>query len=219
MTLTLYYHPLSSYSWKALIALYETGAPFTPLLLDPSNPETRAKLEAFWPIGKFPLLHDDASGQVLPESSIIIEYLDQHYPGPAALIPKDPALALKTRLADRFFDLYLHNQMQKIVDDVIRPAGRKDPFGVEQARNRIAVALGMVNKKMEGRSWSVGETFTLADCAAAPALYYANRVAPFRQKFKTAALYLDRLMERPSFARALKEAEPYFALFPADAKP
>ncbi len=216
MTLTLYYHPLSSYSWKALIALYETGTDFRPAVV--SDAKVRERLEALWPAGKFPVLHDEARGEVIPESSIIIEYLDQHHPGRAALVPKDPARALKTRLEDRFYDLYLHNQMQKIVDDVLRPADRKDPLGVERARSQIASALAMVDKKMAGQHWAVGETFTLADCAAAPALYYCNRVAPFREKNRTAALYLDRLMVRPSFARVLKEAEPYFAMFPADAK-
>jgi glutathione S-transferase len=214
MSLTLHYHPLSSFCWKVLIALYENGTAFTPKLVDLSDERQREALRALWPIGKFPVLEDGARGQTIPESTVIIEYLDRHYPGPAPLIPADPDAARETRLRDRFFDLHLHMEMQKVVGDRLRPADSKDPFGVAQARAKMATALGMVETAMAGQQWAMGEAFTLADCAAAPALYYADRVMPFGRDLPNASAYLARLMERPSFARTLKEAEPYFSMFP-----
>ncbi|HZZ87964.1 MAG TPA: glutathione S-transferase family protein, partial [Caulobacteraceae bacterium] len=141
MSLTLYYHPLSSYSWKALIALYEHGAPFAPSIVDP---DTRPAFLKVWPIGKFPVLVDEARGVTVPESSAIIDYLDLHYPGLAAMTPADPELAWRTRLWDRFFDLNVHTHMQKIVGDRIRPEGSKDPFGVAEAQERLGTAYGVL---------------------------------------------------------------------------
>lgn len=214
MSLTLYYHPLSSYCWKVLIALYENGTPFTPRLVDLSDEKNRAEFRALWPIGKFPVLRDEAADRTIPESSIIVEYLVQHFPGPTELLPKDPDLARRTRLADRFYDLYVHTPMQKIVGDRLRPADKKDPFGVEEARAQLSTAYPLIDAEMEAKHWAMGESFTLADCAALPALHYANRVQPLGAH-KNVAAYLDRLENRPSVARVLKEAEPYFAMFPA----
>jgi glutathione S-transferase len=118
------------------------------------------------------------------------------------------------RLRDRFYDLYVQVPMQKVVTDRLRPAGKNDPFGVEEARALLQTSLGMVNEDMASNRWAMGDAFTMADCAAAPALFYANMVAPFRESHKHAAAYLDRLMERPSYARVLKEAQPYFAMIP-----
>jgi len=211
-SLTLYYHPLSSFCWKVLIALYENETPFTPHLVDLGNPEASAAFKALWPIGKFPVLRDEE--RIIPESTIIIEYLAQRHPGPTPLIPADPELAHETRLSDRVIDCYVHDPMQRIVGDRLRPADKKDPLGVEFARARMETALGMLDAQMESRRWAIGERFTLADCAAAPALYYANKVAPFGDRHLATRRYLDRLMQRPSFARTLKEAEPYFSMFP-----
>jgi glutathione S-transferase len=214
MSLTLYYHPLASYCWKALIALYENDTPFQPHVVDLMDAASAAAFKKVWPIGKFPVLRDEARGVTVPESSIVIEYLAQHYPGRTQLVPLDPDLARRTRLSDRFYDRYVNNPMGKIVTDRIRPAGHNDPHGVEEARSLLRTALDMVQTEMAGRTWAMGEAFTMADCAAAPALFYADKVMPLGAAHPQAAAYLDRLMQRPSFARVLREAEPYFKMFP-----
>lgn len=214
MALKLYYHPLSSYCWKVLIALYEGGVAFEPELVDLQDPDARERFIRMTPLGKFPVLVDDEASKGFPESSIIIEYLANRFPAAAKLIPQDKDLALRVRLSDRFYDLYVHDKMQKIVGDRLRPEGKKDPDGVERARNELEIALALVDRDMAEGGWATGLTFTMADCAAAPALYYANQVAPFGDSHPGAARYLDRLMARPSFARVLSEAEPYFAMFP-----
>jgi glutathione S-transferase len=214
MSLKLYYHPLSSFCWKVLIALYENDTPFTPVMVDLGNEAERAGLLKLWPIGKFPVLRDEAKDRVIPETSIIIEYLDNHYPGRTRFIPADTDLARPTRLRDRFYDLYVHLPMQKMVGDRLRPPGNNDPFGVEEARARIESCYGMIDQEVANRSWAMGEAFTLADCAAAPALFYGNMVVPFGGSHNNLAAYFERLKARPSFARVLGEAEPYFAMFP-----
>lgn len=214
MSLILYYHPLSSFCWKVLIPLYENGTAFEPKLIDLGNEASRAELLAVWPIGKFPVLHDSTRDRVVPESSTIIEYLDQHYRGPVRLLPDDPDLARQTRLRDRFIDLYIHLPMQKIVGDRLRPAASRDAWGVDEARRLLETSLGMLEKDLAGKPWVMGESFGMADCAAAPALYYANKVQPFAECRPNVAAYLRRLMERPVFARVLQEAEPYFGMFP-----
>ena len=139
-----------------------------------------------WPIGKFPVLRDDAADRTIPESSIIIEYLDRHYPGShAASFPPMPKLALQTRLRDRFYDLYVHLSVQKIVGDRLRPDGSKDPHGVEEARARIRSCYDMIDKEMATKTWAMGDAFSLADCAASPALFYANKVVPFGGAHRT----------------------------------
>lgn len=213
MSLTLHYHPLSSYCQKALTALYENDTPFTPYLVNLGDPASRAEFLKLWPIGKFPVLRDDTRDRTVPESSIIIEYLDRHYAGKTKLIPADSDRARETRFRDRFYDLHVHNLMQQIVGDRLRPEGSKDPFGVAQAKDKIATAYGMIEKDMGHKTWAMGDDFTLADCAAAPALYYSNLVVPFASHSNVAA-YFDRLTARPSFARVVKEAEPYRHLFP-----
>jgi len=214
MPLTLYCHPLSSYSMKALIALYENDTPFTPhLLANLQDAAERAEFAKIWPIAKFPVLKD--GDWTVPESSIIIEYLDQHYPGKTRFIPADPDLARQMRMRDRFFDLYVMERMMKIVGDRLRPEGKHDPYGVDEARAKLETALTLVDEAMAGKTWAAGEGFTMADCAAAPALFYtAKVVTAFDSAYPNAAGYLDRLKKRPSFARALREAEPYMHLFP-----
>ena len=216
MSLKLYYHPLSSFCWKALVALYENDTPFEPVLVDLSNAAERAAFLKLWPIGKFPVLQDETREWMVPESSIIIEYLAQHYPGRTKLVPDDADLARQVRMRDRFFDLNLQVPMQKITGDRLRPADHKDAFGVKQARDQLRVACEMIEGEMGSKQWSMGDAFTMADCAAAPALFYADKVMPLAGDFKNAAAYLQRLSARPSFARVLKEAEPYMAMFPSE---
>jgi len=216
MSLTLHFHPLSSFCHKALIALYENGTPFTPNIVNLMDDGERTALRKLWPIGKFPVLRDDARGETVPESSIIIEYLDQHYPGTTRFIPADREQMRETRLRDRFFDLYLHLPMQRIVGERLRPADRKDPHGLEEARTTADTALGMVEQQMAARQWAMGDAFTIADCAAAPPLFYLDKMAPLRARYPNAAAYLDRLKQRPSYARVLQEAEPYMQFFPKE---
>lgn len=216
MALTLHFHPLSSFCWKALVALYENDVPFTPNSVNLGDPAERAALLALWPIGKFPVLRDEARGETIPETSIIIEYLDRHYPGPTRFIADDPALSLQTRLRDRFYDLYVHLPMQKIVGNRLRPEGAKDPHGVAEARAQLQTSYAMIEQQMAAGGWAMGGDFSLADCAAAPALFYGNRVEPLGAAHRNARAYLERLEARPSFARVLKEAEPWFQFFPKE---
>jgi glutathione S-transferase len=214
MSLELYFHPFASFCQKVLVALYENDVPFEPHVVDLGDEASSAEFKRIWPIGKFPVLRDEAKARTIPESSMIIEYLARHYPGKTALVPEDADLAWETRLRDRFYDLYVNVPMQKIVTDRIRPAGRNDPHGVEEARRVLRTAYGLIDQEMETRTWAIGDAFSMADCAAAPAMYYANLVKPFGDTHRNAAAYLGRLMERPSFARVVGEAKPYRALFP-----
>jgi glutathione S-transferase len=212
MSLKLYFHPLSSFCHKVLIALYETGTPFKPRIVDLFGEAVEYRKIA--PLGKIPVLCDEAKNRTIPETSIIIEYLAQYYPGPTQLFPADRDLCRQMRLHDRIYDLYVNVPMQNIVADRLRPADKKDPFGVDQARTLLRTSLDMIERDMADDRWAVGDGFTMADCAAAPALFYADMMMPFRDTHKRTAAYLDRLMERPSYARVLKEAEPYLAMVP-----
>jgi glutathione S-transferase len=214
MSLTLHFHPLASYCWKALIALYENGTPFVPNLVDLGDKKDRAALLKLWPIGKFPVLRDEARDRTVPESSVIIEYLDRHYPGATQFIPADPDLAWQTRLRDRFYDLYLHLPMQRIMLDRLRPEGKKDPHGAEEARAQLRMSYRMIEAQMAEGPWAMGEAFSLADCAALPPLFYGNMVEPFGETDKNVTAYFERLKARPSVARVLAEAEPYFNMVP-----
>lgn len=214
MALHLHYHPLSSYCWKVLIALYECDAPFERHIVDLGDETSRAALVALWPIGKMPVLLDDDRDAVVAETSIIIEYLARHYPGAGRLLPSDPEQSLRARFLDRVFDHYVMDQMGKVVADRIRPEGMGDAFGVEPARASLATAYGYAEEQLAAEGWALGEAFTLADCAAAPALFYADKVQPLGEAHPRTTAYLDRLKQRPSFARVLTEAEPYFAMFP-----
>jgi glutathione S-transferase len=219
MAYTLLYHPLSSYCMKVVTALYESGTPFTPKSVNLQDEAERAALLKLYPVGKFPVLRDEDRDLTVPESTIIIEHLAQQHPGAASLVPSDPKLALAVRAQDRFYDLYVHNQMQTIVGDRLRPANAKDPTGVAFARGRLATSYDMIERDMAGKTsapktWATGEQFTMADCAAAPALFYANKVQPFEDTHPKLLAYFTRLSERPSFKRALDEAEPYMKFFP-----
>jgi glutathione S-transferase len=219
MSLKLYFHPLASFCHKALVALYENGTAFEPVLVDLGDEASRAAFKAVWPMAKMPVLRDEARQCTVAEATVIIEYLDAHRPGPTRFVPADADLAWRTRMWDRFHDHYLQEPMQKIVADRLRPASSNDPFGVEQAKAQLREAYDIIEREMEGRSWAIGDAFTLADCAAAPALFYANTVLPFGGSFRNLPAYLDRLTARPSFARVLDEAEPYFRHFPLEPKP
>lgn len=213
MSPELFLHPLSSYCHKVLIALYENEVPFETKRVD--DPAVAREYERLSPLRKFPVLRDTSRGHVVLESTIIIEYLETHFPGRTKLIPADPDLAWQVRLQDRFFDNYLHTPMQKFAGDRLRPADKKDPYGVDEARATFIKALDRVNAEMADRTWATGEAFTMADCAAAPAIFYGNRFyGPFRDTHPNALAYLDRLMARPSYARALEEAKPFMHLLP-----
>jgi glutathione S-transferase len=212
MTLTLYAHPLSSYCWKVLIALYENGAPFDYRQL--GEAEADAEFARLWPIAKMPILVDE--GRTIVESSIIIEYLDVHRPGPAPLLPADPEEALEARLLDRVFDNYVMTPMSQIVFNRFCPVEARNAFSVAQARALLGKAYAWPEDRLAGRTWAAGDTFSLADCAAGPSLHYADKVHPFRADFPIVAAYLDRLESRPSLARALEEAVPYSHMFPQE---
>ncbi|HKR77547.1 MAG TPA: glutathione S-transferase family protein [Rhodanobacter sp.] len=213
MNLQLYMHPLSSFCHKVLIALYENDTPFEPREVRLDEESSREDFRKVWPILRFPVLRDEARGRTVPESSIIIEYLALHYPGSTTLIPADPQAALDVRERDRFFDLYLHVPTQKIITDRLRPEGGHDVIGVEQARAQLRTAYALVEQDICERTWATGDTFTMADCAAAPPLFYSDWAEPL-DDFPHLAAYRQRLMARPSFARALREAEPYLQFVP-----
>ena len=214
MSLVLHYHPLASFCWKVLIALYENGTPFEPKLVNLGDPAERDAFAALWPLAKMPVLEDGE--RVVAETTIIIDYLDRHHPGAVRFVPDDPERARDARLWDRIHDCYVQTPMQKIVLDRIRPEGQRDPFGVEEARGLLATALGMVERQAGEARWTTGEAFTLADCAAAPALFYADKVMPLAGTWPNALALLERLKARPSFARVLAEAGPYFQYFPTE---
>ena len=212
MSLTLYYHPLSSYSWKALIALYEACVEFTPRVVNLGDPADVAAFKAVWPLAKFPVLRDDVRNVTAPESTILIEYLAQTVPAAASLMPADPALALQVRLRDRLFDNYIHDPLQRVVADRLRPEGQRDPIGVDKARALIRQGYNLV-EPMIGSAYAVGDDFTLADCAALPALFYADYTVSL-DEWPELRAYLDRLKARPSIARVMEEKEPFFHWFP-----
>lgn len=214
--LTLYAHPLSSYCWKVLLALYETHTPFALVEIQ-GRPKSDPALSSFWPIGKMPLLFDAARNESVPESSIIIEYLQQHYATKAALIPPSPAASLETRLWDRFFDLHLHSCMQKRVSDRLRPDHEKDPTGVADANATLDTAYAMLEQRMATRKFVAAEHFTMADCAAMPALFYADAIRPFSNAHPALAAYFERLIARPAGRRIIREAQPFFQYFPFQA--
>ncbi len=213
MSFKLYYHPLSSFCQKVLIALYENDIAFDGEIADVVSPEGRAAFVKIWPIVKFPVLRDKAAGRIVPESSIIIEYLQHHAPCKTTLVPADSDRAHEVRLWDRFFDLHVNVPMQKAIGDRRRPDGQRDPFGVSEARDALVTAYCVLDTTLAGRRWAAGEEFSMADCAAAPALFYANMIVPFAGHAQVAA-YFARLRQRPSYARVGREAEPYLQLVP-----
>jgi len=211
----LYAHPFASYCWKVLIALYENHTAFTYRSLGPEDPEAATELEALWPLKKFPVLVDEVRPVI--ESSVIIEYLALRYPGPVRLIPAEPQAALEVRFLDRCFDNYIMTPMSKIVANAMRPEDRRDAYGIEEARAALDTAYGWLDATMIGRTWAAGDNFTLADCSAAPSLFYADWAHPIGQKFSHVRSYRARLLARPSVARAVDEARPFRHFFPLGA--
>lgn len=211
----LYGHPFSSYTQKALTALYEKDTPFEFLDLSPDDPEVHAEFARRWPIRKFPLLVD-GDRQVM-EATSIIEYLDAHRAGPERLIPADADAAVDVRMLDRFFDNYISRPQQKFVYDRLRPESDRDPYGVDEARAMLDTAYAWLDDHMAAREWAAGDTFTLADCAAAPALFYADWTHAIGEQFLNVHAYRARLLQRPSFARCVEGGRPYRHLFPLGA--
>lgn len=212
-TLALHYHPLSSYCQKALIALDELGIEIEKRLLNLGDPAERSAFLALWPLGKMPLLIDD--GRPIPETSIIVEHLQRHHAGPGrVLIPDDPDAALEVRLWDRLFDQYVMTPMQAFTADLLRPEADRDVISVARAREGLSKAYALIDSRLEGRTWAAGEAFSLADCAAAPALFYAVTYVPIAPGLGRLASYFDRLLERPSVARVIDEARPWFQYYP-----
>ena len=213
MSLALYAHPFSSYCQKVLIALYENTTPFSLRTL--ADAEVAREFAALWPLKRMPLLRDD--GSTVLESSIIIEHLALHHAGPVRLLPDDPKSALEARFMDRFFDNYVMTPMGRIVSDYMRAPGERDPRTVVEAKALLDNAYGWLDARMADRQWAAGDDFSIADCAAAPALFYADWTHPMDKAFSHARSYRSRLLRRPSFARAVEEARPYRSLFPPGA--
>lgn len=215
MSLKVYGHPFSSYCQKVLIALYENATPFEFRMLSPDTPQVAAEHAVLWPLRRMPVLVDGS--RTVVEASIIIEYLDLHHPGASPLLSRQHDAALEARTMDRFFDNYVMTPMQKIVLDALRAPASRDPQGVGEARELLDSAYAWLDGAMRGREWALTSGFGFADCAAAPALFYADWVHPMGSRFPEASAYRQRLLGRPSFARAVDEARPYRAFFPPGA--
>ncbi|HEY3696654.1 glutathione S-transferase family protein [Phenylobacterium sp.] len=215
MTLQLFAHPFSSYCQKALIAFYENDIPFTFRMLAPEEPATDEEFAALWPIKRFPLLRD--GDRTILEASLIIEHLQIHHPGPVRLIPEDPDTALEVRMLDRIFDNYVMTPQGKCVFDALRAPEARDRQGVAEAKAMLETAYRWLDARMQGRTWAAGEAFSLADCAAAPSLFYADWTQEIAPQFADLRAYRARLLARPSFARAVDEARPYRPFFPLGA--
>lgn len=213
MSLTLYSHPLSSYCQKVLTALWENEVAFTYRNLEDAG--AGDELKALWPLGRFPVLVD--AGRTVIESSVIIEHLDVKHRGPVRMIPDDPDAALEVRFMDRFFDNYVMTAMQKPVAEALRTEGARKELAMVEAREALDAAYAWLEQRLDGRTWAAGESFTMADCAAAPSLFYADWVHQIGDAFPRLRAYRTRLLARPSFARAVEEARPYRAYFPLGA--
>jgi glutathione S-transferase len=212
MTLALHEHPFAAYCWKVLVALFERDLPFERTFI--GGEADRARLGGLWAMASIPVLVDDVAGLTLPESTTIVEYLDGHGTAPS-LVPSEPAAALQARLWDRVFDGYVMTPMQKIVGDSLRPQGRADPEGVVEARATLDRAYELLDAHLAGGGWAAAPTFTLADCAAAPALFYARVVHRWDEDgLDNLTRYYAALTARPSVARVIDEAREYRDLFP-----
>lgn len=212
MTMKFYQHPMSSFCWKVSIALHEAGIPFESVTVNLGDPEVREDYLKISPFGKLPTLVD--GGRVVNETSIIIEYLTLKYPEAAGLMPKDPEEALKIRALDRFYDLYINLGLLRIAGDNLRPEDKREPISIAMVLGDMKTALGIVERDLANRTFAAGETFTMADCSALPSLFYAQRLIPYEPDFPNIVRYLERLQKRPSVARVIKDAEPYFHLLP-----
>lgn len=214
MSLVFYGHPFSSYTQKVLIALYENQLAFDYRELQPGDAAVDAEWRALWPFRKMPVLVD--AGRTVVESSVIIEHLQLAHPGPVALLPDDPVQALEVRFMDRFFDHHVMTPMQTPVAEALRADGRTET-ALAEAAERLDLAYAWLEQRLEGRTWAAGDAFSMADCAAAPSLFYADWVRMIGESFPTVRAYRSRLLARPAFARAVEEARPYRAWFPLGA--
>jgi glutathione S-transferase len=215
MPLQLFGHPFSSYTQKALIALYENGTQFEFRMLGPDEPANGAEFARLWPIKRFPILVDE--GRTILEATTIIEYLAAHHPGPVSLLPEAADAAVEVRMMDRVFDNYVMSPQQKCVFDALRPPRARDAQGVAEAKSILDTIYAWLDDRVTGREWAVNDSFSLADCAAGPALFYADWTYPIPRRFNNLHAYRRRLLARPSFARAIDEARPYRAYFPLGA--
>jgi glutathione S-transferase len=215
MTLKLYAHPFSSYCQKVLTALYENSTPFAWRALSFDDAAVMGEFAALWPLKRMPILMD--AGQTIMEATIIIEHLSLHYPGPVSLLPKDANAALQVRFMDRFFDNYISTPQQRIVANALRPEAERDARGVADARAMLDTSYAWLDKTMVQREWAAGDRFSMADCGAAPFLFYADWTHRIDPSFRNVIAYRQRLLARPSFARAVDEARPYRPLFPLGA--
>jgi glutathione S-transferase len=210
MSLTLYYHPLAAFCWKVLIALYESGIPFEKKLINLGDPADKAALEELWPFAKFPAIRDHTHQRDLAETSIIIEYLDRYWTGPQPLIPADWEDALEVRFWDRVCDCHVLGPMQQIVGDRMRSTN----LDLSRERATLATAYRLLDRHLVSRTWFGRGGFSMADCAAAPALFYARTLEPIPDGLHGLGEYFERLLKRPSFRRVLEEAQPYFQFYP-----
>jgi glutathione S-transferase len=191
MSLTLHAHPLASFCWKVLIGLYENDTPFENAMVNLGDPAGREAFRKLSPMGKMPALHDTARDETVNESSVILDYLDAHYPGRVRFTPANPDFAWRMRFWDRFFDHYVHHPMQRIIADRLRPQGAKDGYGVDEAYTQLAQACDHLESVLaDGRSWMCGD-FGLADCAAFPALFYADKVQALAERWPGCLAYLE----------------------------
>ena len=215
--LTLHYHPLSSYCWKAMIAIDALGIPVEARMYNPMDPAQRDAFLKLWPTGKMPLLVDE--GRVVPETSIIIEYLQRHHARDGrSLIPQDADAALDVRLWDRLFDLYVMTPMNVFTSDLLKPEGERDAKAVARAREHLLMAYAMIDRQLyAGRAWIAGDAFSMADCSAAPSLFYAIAYVPLTGEHAPLAAYFERLMAHPSVAKSVEGARPFFQYFPGKA--
>ncbi|MQW86535.1 glutathione S-transferase family protein [Sinorhizobium saheli] len=215
MTLALYGHPFASFVWKPLIALYERGVSFTFKMIDPDHPENQAKIAALSPTGQFPALVD--GDREVTQSNAVIEYLDLFHGNGTPMIPEDRRQALEARMMADVFDDYVHVPMQRIVGDALRKKEERDPRGVADAHAQMERCYAWLEPRLQGKDWAACGSFTIADCAAAPALFYGDWVHPIAERYPTLAAYRARLLSRPSVARVVDEARPYRSFFPLGA--
>ena len=201
----LYYHPLSTYCQKVLVAIHEKGARYKPHIVDLMNPESRDEYRELYPMGKVPLIVLN-HGPLIPESSIIIEYLDGL--GGPRMISTDPDVARKTRFKDRFIDLYLSDSVGTLFFENRKPAEAQDAQKIETSRYRIKAAYDFLEYEISDQTWANGEDFSMSDCAAAAALLYAPDVAPY-DDYPSISSYAERLSARDSVRQAREEAAPY----------
>lgn len=212
MALILHSHPLSSHCWKVLIALYEAGTPFEARMVNLGDPAERAAYATLWPTAKIPLLVD--GDRVVPETSIQIEYLDRRHSGALRLLPDDFDAQLQVRLWDRLFDCYVMDPMQRYIAQLLRPEAQRDALAMQKSIDALGQAYDLIEARRSDHAWAAGDSFSMADCAAMPSLFYAATIRPFADSHPRLAAYFERLLARPSVRRVIVEARPVFRYYP-----